>query len=486
MTKIETMTRPDDFEEILRADIDAVLQELVARHRELDAMGQLPLPADVQALVTEHRTTISVRIAALVTRWVTAGGRIVLEAPVVPELPRPVPLPTVMASDPVAVQEPAVTPEAIVPEPRRKPVPLTREQLEQSLKAPREQPAERSTSQVSIDVDAEGMRAAEAILDGIGPVDAEPDVVFDRIRKALWEIDAWERLPQGLQRMLIAMAVTRLRYLQAQCAMDTDAVIGLLRRITGYSARVRPGAVYGLAKDHTPRRASWREDAEAATDQLRNFLGVSDEDLASPESAESILRRIERLHGEVANAPAAARQAVISQLVREIRGAIKEGVPARHSRLVRLAADHVDQLTFPDLRNLRRAVREHLDAQAEENGGVVNVRVPPEWGWSHHTRDRVVLIIGGEPREPARARIEAAFGMRRLDWLPADDLAMAKARVIGGKYDLVLLLRDFIGHSADEVVLEAARKHGVSWAHVEHGYGVVRIRSSIERYLEPN
>ncbi|HNH49638.1 MAG TPA: hypothetical protein PKY30_21520, partial [Myxococcota bacterium] len=67
-----------------------------------------------------------------------------------------------------------------------------------------------------------------------------------------------------------------------------------------------------------------------------------------------------------------------------------------------------------------------------------------------------------------------------------NSLQTVRDRVRAGKVDLVIMLGAFVGHDADDVILPACRDRGVDWVHVDKGYGIVRIRHAIERFLDPS
>jgi hypothetical protein len=114
------------------------------------------------------------------------------------------------------------------------------------------------------------------------------------------------------------------------------------------------------------------------------------------------------------------------------------------------------------------------------------MRAPPEsWPLWPIIRGTAALMIGGEPRETSRARIERAFQLRELVWI-ADDprkVDSAVTRVEAHGFDVVLILSRFVSHPSSERLVAACASSNVRWAHVERGYGIEQIRAALERFL---
>lgn len=326
------------------------------------------------------------------------------------------------------------------------------------------------------------------ILGGLSP-GRDDEAELDRVHAVVGECQTWVIFPPDVQRGLIAHTAARLRILQERGMRDRRIDQAFLT-LTAYSARERPGFVIGLNRTHKPVRGAWQDDADNYWDRLVSYL--PSEDTPSP-NHEKILANLEKLVREIEFAPVAARSAVASQTIREFRTALESGISARDPRLVRLAAPFVEQLQSREFRNLRRAIREEQEAAnepEEAEASTEEVYLPPEWGWWGRTKGRRALMIGGSPRELNRARLEKVFGFSSLEWLPAEhrrnSLVSVRNRVRAGGVDVVLILRSFVGHDADEIILPACRETGVDWVHVDQGYGVVRVRQAIERFLDPS
>ncbi len=114
---------------------------------------------------------------------------------------------------------------------------------------------------------------------------------------------------------------------------------------------------------------------------------------------------------------------------------------------------------------------------------------PPTTGTAEaqvpETRDAVVLMVGGEPREHARVRLERSLELQELEWIADDPRKVDAAvdRITSRRYTMVLVLNRFVSHPSSERLRAAATGNGVLWACVERGYGVNAVRQSLRRFL---
>jgi hypothetical protein len=264
-----------------------------------------------------------------------------------------------------------------------------------------------------------------ALLDRIGPPPDElgaEEREFETDRLELGTSDDTLRevrlLPNDVQRSYLRLVTARLNAVRAAVGSDLlmrERVGRLLGIIRDYTREHRPGAVYGLSRDHEPKGGTWAADAH----HLWNRLARDDDD-----------------------AP------------------ISRSTPVQ---------------------SRRSAESEEEDEERESPGPET------EWPLWHFVRDRTVLMVGGAPRESARARIERSFAMQVLVW-SADDprkAQNAEARITSGGYDLVLVLLRFVSHATNEKLLQACAARDVPYVPVEHGYGVASIRRSLDRFLAP-
>lgn len=310
--------------------------------------------------------------------------------------------------------------------------------------------------------------------------DAEVAVLYGVIREA----DRWRGLPREVQRTLVGLVTARLRRAQDEMGVSGTRLDDSFSMLSAWSKREQPGWVNGLSRGHYPTRSSWTADAEAYAARLPRADLVP----AVQENLEKLLGAVNEFSAEFGSAPAEAMEAVATQFRALVRKALDGGVRPTDPRLLKLCAPHAELFEAPEFRALRRALREDAEpAEGEDDDKAPPL--PPDWAWWGRTRYRRGVLVGGDPREPNRERLERAFGFGELDWVGTEfkrnHLQTVRDRVRAGKVDIVIILGSFVGHDADEIILPAARECGVDWVHVDKGYGIVRVRRAIERFLDP-
>lgn len=111
--------------------------------------------------------------------------------------------------------------------------------------------------------------------------------------------------------------------------------------------------------------------------------------------------------------------------------------------------------------------------------------IDPGWHVLPLVRGQKAIVVGGDPREPSRLRLERALQLGSLEW-PAIDGPRKVESVVGRidrrTYGLVLVLRPFVAHNESEPIIEAAKRAGTPWAMVE-GYGLASVKLGLERFL---
>lgn len=108
-----------------------------------------------------------------------------------------------------------------------------------------------------------------------------------------------------------------------------------------------------------------------------------------------------------------------------------------------------------------------------------------DWPWWNDVRNRRAILVGGVPKEPSRLRMAQAFQFADLAWIDGDvrKVTSVTERIQRGSLDLVLIVRNFIGHKAAKKVQFACKNRKVPCVFIERGHGVLAVRRSIERYL---
>lgn len=126
----------------------------------------------------------------------------------------------------------------------------------------------------------------------------------------------------------------------------------------------------------------------------------------------------------------------------------------------------------------KRVEREEVEEISER-------QIDPTWPLWPSVRGRRALMVGGDPREPNRQRLERAFGFASLDW---PEIAGPRrvdavvARIKRKTVDVVLVLAGFVDHKQAEPIVAAAKEAGVVWA-LADGYGTASVKSGLERFL---
>ncbi|MCK6528497.1 hypothetical protein L6R50_13395 [Myxococcota bacterium] len=304
----------------------------------------------------------------------------------------------------------------------------------------------------------------------------------------------WVGLPSRIQRALVGYLACRARRVQDQegaavrAAGLEDKLDPVFSRLSAYSKRHQPGWVKGLSFGHTPDRGSWYEDAVHWQTDLQRALGVPEEKRPSI-SPERLLAKVEKA---VADCPATGSD--VGPVVEALRDALEGGVRPDDPRLTRLAQPYHDAMVGagPGFKELRRAIRRVSDPEGESADesslDVTSETGPPaDWAWWPVVRGKRAVIVGGDRREDARKRLQEVFNLASLEWIPLqhenNTLRSLASSVAAGGIDLVLLLRRFVPHQADEILIPACKSAGVPWVSVERGYGVERVRQALERYL---
>lgn len=294
-------------------------------------------------------------------------------------------------------------------------------------------------------------------------------------------ISAWLDFPKEVQRALVGMAVARARYVQDEIspALHPITIDQELDRffsgMTAFSKREQPGFVFGLRRHHHPVAERWAEDAQRWWTELATRL--PEPITPNPERALNTLQQsIDDDAGE-------------EEVVQRALEVLDAGVAADDPRFVRMMIPHLVKLgKHTRFKRLRKALRdmmtedETIVAESESDDSVL----PSDWALREHVAGRHAAIVGGDAREDARKRIQDAFGFASLEWVTTDhgrNLQNLASSIKSGGVDFVILLRRFIGHNVDQLVLPAARSSEVPWISVERGYGVQQIKAAIERYL---
>lgn len=492
----------------------ARVAQLLAELDQIDAWQALAASPPLHATLGQRRVEAATELVDLLVTWRRAGGTVEIDLPRAPlQAATPWPAGVVPVPDETELQVAQAVEEVAAPEEAdaddrvdETPAPpaVAAAPLSPAAHVPAARPAlppasaeaiaglkSRFESGGAFAVPAQDndwpVTLAEVVRDLVPGRDPEADL--NAILRVVDAVDRWYGLPADAQRYLAAHLAARLRTLQDVAFPDDRRVGHAFGVLSAFMKKARPGFVFGLARTHRPGRDTWEADADAFFDRLLEMLPQP------PEDAPPVQRRLDMLEGlvhEIDAAPAEARSAVEAQVRREMAAVLAAGVSSRNVRLVRMATPILATLEGSEFRALRRAIRDEQEAAAAEGTeeSVEPSPLPADWPWWAHTRGRRAVMVGGSPRELNRARLQRIFEFAELTWMPAEfrrnSLQAVRDRVRAGGLDLVLILRSFVGHDADQVILPACREMQVGWASVEQGYGVARVRQAIERYLDPD
>jgi hypothetical protein len=293
----------------------------------------------------------------------------------------------------------------------------------------------------------------------------------------------WTGAPRDAQRAFVGNIVARARHLQDErdtdhwTSEDLDNLDRVFSAFTGFSKRARPGFVFGLMRTHSPQKGSWLDDARDWWEQL-----VRQVQPAAPEvNPERALAALEALtpppEGTSDDALCAAFDAILDAQV-----------DSDDPRLVRLASDHMDVLrSHARYKRIRKAVRQ---AQTDDEASDADLKqgraIAADWPLWERVRGKSAVIIGGDLRADARDRIQEAFELSSLEWHTTDhgrNIQRVANAVAGGSVELVIILRRFIGHDVDRIVIPACKDADVPWVSVDRGYGITQIQAAMERFL---
>ncbi|MCB9640301.1 MAG: hypothetical protein H6728_06625 [Myxococcales bacterium] len=110
----------------------------------------------------------------------------------------------------------------------------------------------------------------------------------------------------------------------------------------------------------------------------------------------------------------------------------------------------------------------------------------------HLLSGKRAAMIGGDPREQRRKALEDKLGFQHLDWIQSENSSSTRStqelvrRLQRGKVDLLILLLDFCGHPKADALIDTAKKIGIPFVPVMHGYGESRILQALHRTLASN
>jgi hypothetical protein len=355
------------------------------------------------------------------------------------------------------------------------------------------QPAVRVS--LSTTVDDQARAIIETTLEAFGPtpshLQGKKPVTreLERIQSVLTtQIDTWEAAGPRVNRQLTAWLTARARAAQAEATKqrlpNVDEELDVVfRRLTQHSAVTQPGSIWGLARSHKPRAAGWLADAQTLERELRMLTGdvkYLDLDAGEEEVPEVNLDdEVRRLTEEVRSGLDAETFSA------RLHHLLAAGASPNDTRLARLAMPFAGELDGPEFSAVRRAVTSLVERDEDTEAAEGSGHIPENWPWLSHTRGKVAVIVGGEPRPERLVRLRSAFDFAELDWLQGIDKAGRSVdslvqKMRNGTVDLVIVLRAFSSHKVSDKVFGVEDPKCVRV--LADTYGINQVRLAIERF----
>jgi|GEM_PF-3482089 len=306
------------------------------------------------------------------------------------------------------------------------------------------------------------------------------------------QLEKWAQLADEIQRALAAYVVARLRRLQDELggglsglALGDERLPEIFSRLRNHMETYWPGHVHGLARDHSPLHGSWGADAREYKETLDGFAEKYYGDGHQPAAAfnpEIALNEIEAFIGQ---------QPEESALRAFVEERMQAGLRVDDPRLVKLLADFEDVFQGGEFSKLHAALSRDADPDAQASE-LAAPALPADWPWADKLRRSRVLMIGGDMRPDAQARLEAAFAPAEFHWPSIEYNKSVRIvqswaeRIRRGSVDIVILLTEFVSHKVSGAVVEAIKDApGVELVYIDRGYGVTQVQRGIETFVSP-
>lgn len=335
-------------------------------------------------------------------------------------------------------------------------------------------------------IDVELVQDLGQLLGPVPSVFSDVDAVQQEVRRlseaAFDLLPHCVELPLPAQQAVVGLLATRCRTLQddlpepLRYKVDLDALDRVFSVLTRYSSDNQPGYVFGLKVDHRPTHGSWADDAVHWTEMLSDVVQVAVP--INPERALNVL-------ADLLDSPTAPdRDTFLDAVAHVLASEAKPDDP----RLVRLTEPRLADLqNKAKFKKLRRAIKQaRREDSASESELSKDTAIADSWPLKAAVAGRRAVIVGGDLRTEAHDRIQSAFGFATLEWVTTDHkrhYQSLAARIERGGVDMVILLRRFIGHDVDRIVVPVCKQADVPWVSVPRGYGVTAIQGAMEQYL---
>lgn len=305
-------------------------------------------------------------------------------------------------------------------------------------------------------------------------------------------LDSKEQLAQ------LTIWIGRFRRLQAMEHVDvSDEDLYTLQRVfprlVGLSKQYEPGYIEAFRQGFNADWDAYIVDAEEqmrqATEAARRNKDIEHR-RQQRDARELEQKRQAREQGQTAFEElkgVIARYHLPDEGVEEFEAALTKvisGLGASDPELIELVMPYRDLLTGGEFRALRKHLDRFRQEEAKDDGAVQEQYED----LLTLTRGRKALMIGGSAREEMRRTLQKVFQFDELDWENYEGsrpvfLDSLEQRVRNRSIDLVLLLKNFIGHHVPERLRPLCQQHEIPCLMIEHGYGPSQIAEALRKGL---
>ncbi len=296
------------------------------------------------------------------------------------------------------------------------------------------------------------------------------------------------------------------RYRRLQAWVESGMATGLTEddqaqlreifpKLVGISKQYWPGYIEAFSRSF---ETDWDTYIVEAEEQLRQAMEATRREREAIQRRQEVERREQELRRQAREAAQESFEELRGVIARyhlpdegvdeflDVLDRVVKGMGTSDPQLLELVRPYQDLLGGKDFRSLRRNL-ERIDqdqAKSEEIG-----RLHEQFqDLVEATRDKRVLMIGGAVREDARKSLEQVFDFDELEWEPYESarpvmLKSLEQRVRNKGVDLVLILKEFVGHHVSESLRPECEKQGIPCLMVEHGYGAAQVAEALRKGL---
>jgi hypothetical protein len=181
-----------------------------------------------------------------------------------------------------------------------------------------------------------------------------------------------------------------------------------------------------------------------------------------------------------------------SRLFDAVAHAVASGLPPTDLRLRQLLAPLVDDLPDRPIPEGAGRVFDAIDQHLESALRTPDASVPREPSETllrvrRLLSGRVAVLVGGQPREPARRRVQAALGLEELRWIPVAHHQSIDAELLPqfrrGDTDLFITLTRWRSHALGPQMREWCKTYDKLFVELPQGYNEEQIAHQIAGQL---